>query len=236
MGIELQSFLDSLKSGIHFIPNTLRLVLIPLAAGLLLGTFLAYIRFKKVRIASQIITAFVTFYRGVPIVVALLLYNMIFLLFYGSWQKFFHWKTSIQDINVLWIAIFAMTVSETCFMEEAMRSALLSIDKGQWEAGKSIGMKEYQVVFHVIIPQLIPAALPFLTNIILGCIKNSSTVVAIGVAEIMVGCTRPADITYKYFEAYLAAALIYWVINIFVEALLRKYENYSKKFRKEVAI
>lgn len=236
MKIDFKCFLDSLKSGILYIPNTLSLVLIPLVLGVILGTFLAYIRFKKIKVASQIIAVFVTIYRGVPIVVALLLYNMIFLLFYGSWQKFFHWKTSIQDINVLWIAIFAMTVSETCFMEEAMRSALLSIDKGQWEAGKSIGMKEYQLVFHVIIPQLIPAALPHLTNLVLGCIKNSSVVVAIGVVDIMVGCTKPAEITYMFFEAYLAAALIYWVINIFVEALLRKYENYSKKFRKEVAI
>lgn len=235
MEIDFACFADSFKNGIIYIPNTLGLVLIPLALGLIIGTLLAYIRFKKVKIASQIIAGFVTIYRGIPVVVALLIYNMIFLLFYGSWQKFFHWKTSIQDINILWIAVFALTLGQICGMEEVMRSSLLSIDKGQWEAGKSIGMKEGQLVFHVIIPQLIPAALPHLTNLILGCIKNSSVVIAIGVVDIMVGCTKPAEITYMFFEAYLAAAVIYWIINVFVEMALRKYENYSKKFRKEIA-
>ncbi|MBO6101247.1 MAG: amino acid ABC transporter permease [Spirochaetaceae bacterium] len=236
MGIDLQCFNDSLKAGIQYIPNTLSLVFFPLVLGLIIGTILAYIRFKKIKVASQIIAGFVTIYRGVPVVVALLIYNMIFLLCYGSWQQFFHWKKSIQDINLLWIAVFALTLAQICGMEEVMRSSLLSIDKGQWEAAKSIGMKEHQLVFHVIIPQLIPAALPHLTNLILGCIKNSSIVVAIGVVDIMVGCTKPAEITYMFFEAYLAAALIYWVINIFVETALRKYENYSKKFRKEVLL
>lgn len=234
MGIDLKCFADSLKEGLFYIPNTLRLVFIPLVLGLVVGTFLAYVRFKKVKVASQIIAGFITFYRGIPVVVALLIYNMIFLLSYGGWQRFFHWKRSIQDINTLWIAIFALTLAEICGMEEVMRTSLLSIDKGQWEAGKSIGMREQQLVFHVIIPQLIPAALPNLTNLTLGCIKNSSVVVAIGVVDIMVGCTKPAEITYMFFEAYLAAALIYWVINIFVEAALRKYENHSKKFRKEI--
>lgn len=234
MEIDFECFADSFKNGIIYIPNTLKLVFIPLALGLILGTLLAYIRFKKVKIASQIITGFVTIYRGIPIVVALLIYNMIFLLFYGTWQNFFHWKTSIKDINIIWIAIFAMTMGQVCAMEEVMRSSLLSIDKGQWEAGKSIGMKEYQIVFKVIIPQLIPAALPHLTNLILGCIKNSSVVVAIGVVDVMVGCTKPAETTYMFFEAYLAAALIYWIINIFVETALRKYEKYTKKFRKEI--
>ena len=235
MEIDFACFADSFKNGIIYVPNTLKLVFIPLVLGLVFGTFLAYIRFKKVKIASQIIAAFVTIYRGIPAVVALLIYNMIFLLFYGKWKELFHWKTSIQDINILWIAIFALTLAEICGMEEVMRSSLLSIDKGQWEAGKSIGMKEYQLVFHVIIPQLIPAALPHLTNLILGCIKNSSVVIAIGAVDIMVGCTKPAEITYMFFEAYLAAAVIYWGINIFVEMLLRKYENFSKKFRREIA-
>ena len=57
---------------------------------------------------------------------------------------------------------------------------------------------------------------------------------AIGVVDIMVGCTKPAETTYMFFEAYLAAAVIYWIINIFVEFALRRYENCSKKFRREL--
>lgn len=232
MDIDFKAFSDSFKNGIIYIPNTIKLILIPLIIGFLVGTFLAYLRYKKVKIASQAITAFVTFYRGVPVIIAMLIYNLIFLLFYSSWQAFFHWKRNLQDINLLWIAIFALTLSEICGMEEIMRTAFLGIEKGQWEAGKSIGMKEHQIVLHVIIPQLIPIALPNLTNLTLGLIKNSSVVISIGVVDIMVGCTKPADITYSYFEAYLAAAMIYWGINIIVEFSLRKYEHYSKKFRK----
>lgn len=234
MNIDFTSYVDSLLSGVRYIPNTLKLIFIPLLLGLIIGTFFAYLRFKKVKVVDQLIAVFVTVKRGIPITISLLLLNLFFILFYGKFMEFFHLEKSIQDISIIGIAVFSLTLSEICLIEEAMRTALLSLDKGQWEAAKSIGMTEYQTVVRVIIPQLIPVALPNLTNIFLGLIKNSSIVVVIGVVDIMVGCVKPADITYRYFEAYLAAATIYWFINIIFEAGLRQFEKYSKRFRREV--
>lgn len=235
MQIDFESLVSSLKSGITYIPNTLLLVLIPIVFSLIFGTLVAYARVEKVKVVSQIFAVFITIYRGIPTVVALLLYNLLFLTEYEKIQKFFHLKTSIQDINVIWIAVFALSLQTFCLTEENLRSAFLSIDKGQWEAGYSVGMTKWQILKEIIIPQLIPVAIPFLTSILVGLVKNSSIVISVGVVDIMVGCTIPANVNYRFFEAYLAAALIYWGINAILEFLMRQYEKHGKRFKKEVA-
>lgn len=235
MQIDFESLISSLKSGITYIPNTLLLVLIPIFFSLIFGTLVAYARVEKVKGISQIFAVFITIYRGIPTVVALLLYNLLFLTEYEKIQKVLHLKATIQDINVIWIAVFALTLQTFCLVEENLRSAFLSIDKGQWEAGYSVGMTKWTILREIIIPQLIPVAIPLLTGVLVGLIKNSSIVISVGVVDIMVGCTIPANINYRFFEAYLAAALIYWAINGLLEFLLGRYEKYGKRFKKEVA-
>lgn len=235
MQIDFESLLSSLKSGIAYIPNTMLLVLVPIVLSLIFGTLVAYARVEKVKGISQFFTVFIMIYRGVPTVVALLLYNLLFLTEYEKVRNFFHLKATIQDINVIWIAVFALTLQTFCLVEENLRSAFLSIDKGQWEAGYSVGMTKWEILKEIIIPQLIPVAIPLLTGVLVGTIKNSSIVISVGVVDVMVGCTIPANIDYRFFEAYLAAALIYWVINGLLESLLGRYEKYGKRFKKEVA-
>lgn len=235
MEMDFESFAKCFYNGVKYIPNTLLLVSIPFGFALIFGTLIAYARVEKIKVISPLFAVFISLYRGVPTVVALLLYNLFFLLKFDSLADALGLGITSADIDVLWIAVMVLSVSQFCGVEENMRSAFLSINKGQWEAGFSVGMTKGQVLIDIIMPQVIPVSIPSLTNSLIGLIKNSSIVISIGVVDIMAGCAIPANINYRYLEAYLAAAVIYWGINMIVEFLLKLYEKYGSRYKKELA-
>ncbi len=119
-----------------------------------------------------------------------------------------------------------------CSISEAIRGALLSIDKGQDEAGYSVGLTKVQTIRRIIIPQMIPAAIPTLINHVVGLIKASSVVMAIGIIEIVAGATIPSSRTYSFFEGYVAAAVIYWAFTIMIEYLAKVLRRHTGRFRR----
>ncbi|MGL6199603.1 MAG: amino acid ABC transporter permease [Lachnospiraceae bacterium] len=235
MNFSMESFKESLLSGINYIPHTFALVIVPILFGLIAGTLIALVRISKVPFFFRLLQIIVTIYQGVPVVAALLIYNMLFLTQFENIVSFLHLNISISSISSFWIGIFALSLNVTCNISETVRGAFMSVDKGQWEAGYCVGLTKTQTTVRIILPQMITAAIPNLVSIVIGLIKNSSVVVAIGITEIMVGATIPANTNYCFFEAYLAAALIYWLINIIIEFLAKKIENHSKRYRSATA-
>lgn len=234
MNFNFQNFKESLIYGLAYLPNTLRLVFIPLVIGLTFGTVIALVRVYKVPVIGWLMAVFVTVYQGIPIVVALMIYNLIFMLKFNDLAAFLHLKRSISDMNNIWVGIFALSMAAVCSISEAVRGALLSIDKGQNEAGYSVGLTTIQTIQRIIIPQMIPVAIPMLINNVVGLIKASSVVMAIGIVEIVAGATIPSSRTYSFFEGYVAAAVIYWVFTVVVESLAQKLKQYTGKFRRNL--
>jgi L-cystine transport system permease protein len=118
------------------------------------------------------------------------------------------------------ISIFAiMNISET------IRGALISVDKGQYEAAYSIGLTRMQALRRIILPQAFPVAVPALCNNFIGLIKGSSLAFIISVTDLMNGALITATSNYKYLEAYVASAIVYWVICITIEKVSFIFEK-----------
>ncbi len=234
MNFNLAHFNESLVYGLKYLPNTLRLVFVPLAIGLILGTVIALVRVYKVPVLCKLLAVFVTVYQGVPIVVALMIYNLVFMLKFNDLASLLHLKKSISDVDNIWVGIFALSLMAVCSISEAVRGALLSIDNGQNEAGYSVGLTKIQTIKRIILPQMVPVAIPMLINNVVGLIKGSSVVMAIGIVEIVAGATIPSSRTYSFFEGYVAAAIIYWVFTIVIEYLAQRLRQYTGKFRRNL--
>lgn len=234
MNFNLAHFNESLVYGLKYLPNTLRLVFVPLAIGLMLGTVIALVRVYKVPVLCKLLAVFVTVYQGVPIVVALMIYNLVFMLKFNDLARLLHLKKSISDVDNIWVGIFALSLMAVCSISEAVRGALLSIDNGQNEAGYSVGLTKIQTIKRIILPQMVPVAIPMLINNVVGLIKGSSVVMAIGIVEIVAGATIPSSRTYSFFEGYVAAAIIYWVFTIVIEYLAQRLRQYTGKFRRNL--
>ena len=108
----------------------------------------------------------------------------------------------------------------------------MSIDKGQAEAAYAVGLSKVQTIRRIMIPQVIPVAIPTMVNSTVGLIKATSIVYAVGIAEVLSGALVPASRRYTFFEGYLAAALLYWILTIAVEVAYRFAEKKSGKFRR----
>ena len=207
-------------SGIIYIPVTLKLALIPLFIALILGTLIALARIFKVPVIEKFFKIFVAVYSGIPLTITMLIFQLIYLNLFKPGKN-----------GIMLLAYFTFAIGRTIVVSESIRGAFLAIPKGQYEAAYACGFSTFKTLKTIIIPQVIPIALPALTNNTLGSIKNTSIVMVLGIVDVLNGAAIPCADTYSYVEGYVAAAIIYWAINAVVETLLVRLENYFAKKR-----
>lgn len=230
MVFKFDDFLDCLRSGALRIPDTMYAVLISLILGLIFGTIFALVLNAKVPVISRVISILFTLLRGVPVtllfIIIRLLYSTVFAGFIASHQFGF----TIRDINIMCVGIFSLFVFILPIITESVKGALLSVTRDQYEAGYSIGLSRGELFRRIILPQMLPAAVPVLVNNFIILLKSSALLFLIGVVDIYNGALEPSHVTYGYFEGYVAAAVIYYIIFFIVERLGGLLE---KKFRFE---
>lgn len=234
MKLHGQYILDGIISSIHFLPVTIELVFVSLFIGLLFGTAIGFIRYHKIPVLSQVFAVLVTMYQGIPVLVVLLIFHLLFLNHMGEVLEALHLNYNAGDINPVWIGILALSLMAISNFSEVIRGALHGIDQGQTEAGYSVGLTRFQIIRRIIIPQLVPIALPPITNNIVGLIKASSLASLVGIIEVTGGAIVPAATTYAFFESYLAAACVYWVFSACLEFILNKITVRVGRFRRAI--
>lgn len=217
MGIDISFMLIALKEAIKYIPITLILATIPLIIGSILGTLIAVIRIYKIKVLSRLMQILVVIIRGIPLVVILYIVYFELTTGFDAISDKFNWTIHSKDINVIYIAIIAITISAIANISETIRGGLISVGKGQFEAGYSVGLTRSQTLRRIIIPQALPVIVPSLCNNFIGLIKGSSIAYLITVVDIMNGALITATANYKFLEAYIAAAIVYWVLCVFIE-------------------
>lgn len=118
--------------------------------------------------------------------------NLVLLIFYLIWTTqfsriaaFFHSQKTIKDVSLMYVAVAALVFCSLASISEIIRSSLISVDKGQYEAGYASGLTKAQTFFHVIVPQAVRAVIPPLTNDILSLVKGTALVSVIGVSDIL---------------------------------------------------
>ncbi len=208
-----------------YLPVTLELTLVAVLIGLLLGLVIALVRMNRVAVLSQIAGAFVSVMRGTPIIVQL------YLIYFGipiALKYFNYYRGTDYNINAIPGIIFAMIalgLNQSAFDSETIRAALQSVENGQIEAAKALGMSRWQVLRRVIIPEAFTVALLPLGNSVINLIKGTSLAFTCSVVEMTAQGKILAGRNYRYFEAYCSLAIIYWLITFVLEKAVKRLEK-----------
>lgn len=212
--IDWKLLLLCLQSGISRIPITLELTFFGMGISLIIGLFVALVRFFKIPVISQVFTIFVTVIKGIPIILIMLIISLIYSSNISKIINFFHLNMAPSDVNMIYIGVFVLALGMIPITSEIFRGALFSIDKVQFEAGYTVGFTKSQLLRRIILPQVIPTSMPALMNILVASFKSSALVYTMGIFEVMYGALAPCAKYYRYLEGYIAAAIIFWVFSI----------------------
>ena len=191
---------------LRYVPLTLGMAIAAMVMALVLASVLAVIRVLKVPVVDAVVGVFISFFRGTPLLVQL------FLFYYGLPQI----VSALTQINGVTAAIMGLTLHFSAYMAESIRGAITGVDRSQWEAAASVGMTRLQAMRRIVLPQAARVAAPTLLNYFIDMIKSTSLAFTLGVTEMMGAAQKEAAGSFRYFEAFLVVAIVYWVI---VEAL-----------------
>lgn len=176
---------------------------------------MAFCEFFHVKYVQGFIKVYTSFFRGTPLVAQL------FFFYFGLPNII----PSLICITGFTSAIVTMSLNNSAYIKEALRGALLSVDKGQLEAGRSLGYTEKQVVRLIVIPQAIRVAIPALANSFVDILKGTSMAFTVGVIEITAAAQLYSAATLRFFEGYCGLILMYWVLVVILEQLLKLLEK-----------
>ncbi|SDI73703.1 amino acid ABC transporter permease [Alteribacillus bidgolensis] len=207
--------LPNLWSGFLF---TLLITITGVAIGFVLGAIFGLMRLSKVKIVYGIATIYVELVRGTPLLV------QIFFIYFGL--------SDFMNINLdkLTASIIAIAANAGAYIAEIVRGAVQSVDKGQTEAGRSLGLSSRQTMLYIIWPQALRRMIPPLGNQFIISLKDTSLFSAIAVTDLMYEGRQYASSTFADFESYIMVAIFYLVITIPSMLILRQYE---RRFERE---
>lgn len=210
-----QSSLQPLLKGA--ILYTIPLTLITFVCGLILAVLTALARISSVKPLQIIARIYVSAIRGTPLLVQL------FIIFYGL-------PTIGVVIDPFPSAVIGFSLNVGAYASEIIRAAILSIPKGQWEAGYSIGMSYPQTLKRIILPQASRVSLPPLSNTFISLVKDTSLAAMILVTEMFRRAQEIAATNYEFLLLYLEVALIYWVICFILSIVQGRLEKKMDRF------
>ena len=199
---------------------TLQVTFFSVLMGIAIGFLIAIIRSThdktgKLKILNFFCQVYLTVIRGTPVVVQLLI---IYFVIFGS-----------VDINKVLVAVLAFGINSAAYVAEIFRSGIMSIDKGQFEAGRSLGFNYVQTMIHIIMPQAFKNVLPALGNEFIVLLKETSVSGYIALQDLTKGGDIIRSRTYDAFMPLITVAAIYLImVMIFsklVEALERRLRN-----------
>jgi cystine transport system permease protein len=181
------------------VTGTIPVALASFAFGLLLALIVALMRLSRNRVLSTIARIYISVIRGTPLLVQL------FVIFYGL--------PSVGVTISPWpSAIIAFSLNVGGYAAEVIRAAILSVPKGQWEAGHTIGMSRRQSLVRIILPQAARVSVPPLSNTFISLVKDTSLASLILVTELFRQAQQVAAFSQEFMLLYLEAAVIYWII------------------------
>lgn len=199
---------------------TLQVTFFSVLMGIALGFLIAMVRSThdktgKLKVLNFLCQVYLTVIRGTPVVVQLLI---IYFVIFGS-----------MDINKVLVAVLAFGINSAAYVAEIFRSGIMSIDKGQFEAGRSLGFNYVQTMIHIIMPQAFKNVLPALGNEFIVLLKETSISGYIALQDLTKGGDIIRSRTYDAFMPLITVAAIYLImVMIFsklVEALERRLRN-----------
>lgn len=217
MNIKVKYIEMSLKIGIRYIPVTLLLTFLPLLLGLLIGGIIAGFRLHRIKLLSPFLDGLIAVLKGIPANLYLIIIGIFMTNVFDVIAARLKWSIRSKDFNVLAVAVIGLTLSSIASLSENIRGAFKSVEKGQFEAGYSVGLTGWQTLGRIIIPQMFLVLLPSLTGDVISILKKSSLAFYLGVMDVLNSTLNSANRYYSFLEAYISAAVIYWGLSILIE-------------------
>ena len=202
--------------------NTMIIALVGLVIGIVIGTIVAVIhvagtRNKVARVFAVVGDVYTTIFRGTPIVVQLLVFH--FVLF------------PLMRLNIpgLWESVLVFGLNSGAYVSEIMRGGIQSVDVGQLEAGRTLGLSFTVTMLKVVFPQAIKNVIPTLGNELIAITKDTSVAGYVGTTDLTVAFRALASNNYQIIIPYLMLALVYLVIVIIFTVIIRVVERRLRK-------
>ncbi|MDO5755550.1 MAG: amino acid ABC transporter permease [Tissierellia bacterium] len=194
------------------IKTTLLLSLFSLILGSALGVILSLMRLSKNKFFNFISTVYVEIFRGTPLFVQLSMVYIGISMVLGL------------NISAFVGGLIAVSLNSAAYISEIIRAGIQSVDKGQREAGLSLGLDDSQIMKKIILPQAVKNILPALGNEFITLIKETSIVATIGVFDLYYAAQKVNSITYWY-SAFVITAMMYFVITFTLSKVMNHFER-----------
>ena len=202
--------------------NTLVIAVLGLVIGIVIGTVIAIVRvLPKYKVLPRVLNGICSFYvglfRGTPIVVQLLVFYYVMLPIMGI---------RMSSVNV---AVIVFGLNSGAYISEIMRSGILSVDHGQMEAGRALGLSFGTTMMKIVIPQAVKNILPTLGNEFIALVKETSVVSFVGAADLYVAFRYIGSNSYEFMVPYIVMALIYIVLVLLISFGIKIMERSLRK-------
>ena len=193
--------------------GTLWISAVTVLSGALLGMLVALMRMSRSKPLNGIAGAYVEILRGTPILL----------------QLYFFWiglpKLVPFELSDTQCIVAALAVNASAFFSEIIRAGIAAVDKGQWEAARSIGLSESHMMTHVILPQAVKNILPALCNEFISTVKGTSLASVFFVGELMTSFKTVQSATFLALQSLTIVGIIYFVLNFVLSRLLGVLER-----------
>lgn len=210
-------FQELLLDGLY---NTVRIAVVGLIIGIIIGTLIAVVKVApKVKLINRILdkvcTVYIAVFRGTPMVVQLLLAYYVMLPSLG-----------VKEVDSIIVGMIVFGMNSGAYVAEIMRGGINSVDKGQMEAGRAVGLSYRTTMLKVVIPQAVKNILPTLGNEFITLIKETSVLSFITVYDLYTALTTIGLKNYEKMVPYLVMAIIYIILVLLITLLVKLLENF----------
>lgn len=202
--------------------NTLVIAVVGLAIGIFIGTIIAIVKvlpkYKRLpKVLNSICNFYVGLFRGTPVVVQLLVAYYVVLPLFGMKMPGLH------------VCVLVFGLNSGAYVSEIMRGGIMSVDPGQMEAGRALGLSYRVSMLKIVVPQAVKNILPTLGNEFIALIKETSVVSFVGTADLYVAFNYIGTNSYEFMVPYLVMALIYIVLVMIITLLIKVMERRLRK-------
>ena len=217
----VNTFLVTLKG----IPVTLIIMVVAILLSFIPALLLAIGQIYKVRGVRTFSVVYLAFIRATPPILLILFFYSLFPSLLNQLFKSLGSQVDVFKFNPLYYAFIIYSLMTTGSLSEILRSAILTVDKGQLEAAQAIGLTNFQAYRRIVFPQALRSALPNLANLVINLVKGTSLVFVMTVKDITALAKIEASHSYQYSESYLVIFVIYLIICGLIQWMFRGLEK-----------
>jgi len=224
-----KTFLETLKG----VPTTLIIMIVAMVLSFGPALFLALGQIYKVKGVRTFSLVYLAFIRATPPILLILFFYSLFPSLLNQFLKSIGSNVDIFKLNPIYYAFIIYSLMTTGSLSEILRSAILTVDKGQLEAAQAIGLSNSQAYVRILFPQVLRSALPNLANLVINIVKGTSLVFVMTIKDITAIARVEASYGYQYFESYfviflqyiLICGLIQWGFSLLEKRYIRREQG-----------